>query len=740
MYINQLLLRNYLPYAKSTIVARAIPAIDGLKPVQRRILFIMKKLKLTNGAKAKSQRINGQTMVLHPHGDGSIYEALVIMSSGYDGLNVPYIRSKGSFGKKFSRDLKYSAPRYTEAGLADIAGELFDGIDENAVDFRDNFDSTEVEPVLLPVKFPTILINSNAGIAVGTSSSIPTFSLVNVCKATQGIITGDIKTPEQLSEALGALEFTTGGTIRASKNDMIKLCKTGSGSFTIDGHADLYSSKIVIDQIPYSTTAEEIMESIDEHMKNGEFRGIKEVKDEIGLEGLKLVIDLKNGYNSREMLQQLYRLTPLRSKIAFRTRVIIDNRAQELNLMQLLDSWIAFRENSIQRVYQFRFDKLNKQEHLLSTWELIQNSIAQVVATISQNTEAKAKEILMSTYKLDDIQSEYILDMKIRSITTDKAQKSLAQLVDVRANMKSAEVIINSVVERKKVIVSELSDIVKKYGKPCLTTIAPELTVEEEKAPEVKISEENVIVALTKNGFVKRLVTLNDMSQQYKTNDDYEVYRWSIKNNQHMLVYDTQGTVHKILVDDIDSSRGVAKDKLYIKAGLANASDVVWADACGDYTGSFSIVYGNGRGTRVRYCDAIGERKQYKNMFPAVTAGDYFVTTASKFFIITQRLKAAYADVPPAEGGRERLAFKVATISSGDKIIRIQPVEKVPCMDIIDIGRYTCGYTVSIKDDQLWDESDTFLQNILVRKENAIEEKRIQKEEAKKAKEAKEEQ
>ncbi|MBO5388369.1 MAG: topoisomerase IV, partial [Lachnospiraceae bacterium] len=383
MEISKLLLSNYLPYAKSTIISRAIPSIDGLKPVQRRLLYTMYKLGLLTGDRSKSQKINGATMSIHPHGDSSIYETMVLMSSGYEGMNVPYVDSKGSFGKVYSRDLKYSAPRYTEAKLAKICNEIFDGIHENAVEFIPNFDDTETEPSLLPVKFPSILVNTSSGVAVGTSSSIPSFSLKNVCLATQGILNDTIKTPGELAKVLGAPEFTTGGFLHADEASLEKLCATGKGSFTISGHVEVYSNQIIIDEIPYTTTAEDVMDAIDEHMKNNELKGVKNVRDEIGLEGLRIVIEIKSGYNSREVLQELCRVTPLRHKISFKTRVIVADRCRDLNLLEVLQTWVEFRQECIKRVYQFRLDKDTVKEHLLATWEKIKHDIPGVVQMIS---------------------------------------------------------------------------------------------------------------------------------------------------------------------------------------------------------------------------------------------------------------------------------------------------------------------------------------------------------------------
>lgn len=700
MELVKLLLSNYLPYAKSTIISRAIPSIDGLKPVQRRLLYTMFKMGLLNGDKAKSQRINGQTMAIHPHGDSSIYESMVLMSSGYGGLNVPYIESKGSFGKVYSKDLKYAAPRYTEAKLAKICNEMFEGINEGAVEFIDNFDATEKEPTLLPVKFPSILVNASSGVAVGTSSDIPSFSLKNTCLAAQEIINGTITTPAELAKVLGAPEFTTGGYLHADEKSLEKLCATGKGSFVISGHVQVYSNQIVIDEIPYCTTAETIIEEITEHIKNKteEFRGIKDVRDEIGLEGLRIVVEIKGGYNSREILKTLCRMTSLRTKMSFRTRVIVSNRCKEMGLLELLNTWVDFRQLCIQNVYTCRLEKDKEKKHLLSTWGLIKDDITNVVQMISKNTDAVAKELLMKNYGLDSAQADYLLDMKIRSITTDRAEKALKELADIIARVEYVEKVVKDVTERKKIIYDELTEIINKYGTDNKTVLAPELTESDNKPTEVKISDELTTVIYTREGYIKRLVGINNLGKYSSTNGDEEVLRWTIRNNQHLLVFDRFGTVHKILVDDIDSGRGKLVDKLHEKAGLEKAEDLIWADACGDYSGYFNLIYPNGRGTRVYYSDAKpeGNRSTYKIGYAEVKPGQYWITTENQFFMITKRKKAAYCDITRLGIVSNRSAFKIGRVSNGDWFTQLVPTKNIENLAAINLNKYHKDYTVSM--------------------------------------------
>lgn len=710
MEISKLLLSNYLPYSKYTIISRAIPGLDGLKPVQRRILYSMNNIGLgrSEAMTTKSVKVVGEVMgKYHPHGDSSIYEALVGMTTQYEGFNIPYIKGKGSFGKVYSRDLKCSAPRYTEAKLTPICSEFFDGIKENAVDIVDNFDGTEKEPTILPVKFPSILVNSSSGVAVGTSSNIPSFALTNVCRATQGVLNGTIKTPSDLADVIGPPEFTTGGFIHADHNSLEKLCATGRGSFVMSGRVEVYSNQIVITEIPYCTTAEDIMDAIDEHMKDGTLKGIKNVNDEIGLEGLRLVVEIKGGYNSRDVLKELCRITPLRTRLSFRTRVIVNNRCRELSILEVIQNWIEFREGCITRVYQFRLDKDNAKEHLLSTWDHIKNDIHGVVDMISKNTEAVAKANLMSTYDLDEIQAEYLLDMKIRSITKDKAEKSLKELAETRQRIVYNKKVISDRTERANIINNDLEDMIKKYGSESKTTMAPELTEEDLKTPEVKISDELTTVVLTQEGYIRRLTSVKDILEKYEApNGDREVLRWTLRNNEYLLVFDRFGTVHKVLVDDIDQGRGKLTDKLHEKAGLEKKEDMIYADACGDYTGYFNLIYHNGRGIRVLYENAKGNRKQYKSLYDKVELGHFWITKENKFFMITHRNKAAYCNIKHLGEITKRVAFKVARVSTGDWFARLLPFKDVPNPQLLDLNKYNKDYTVSIGDDMLWkDES-----------------------------------
>lgn len=705
--VTKVLLSNYLPYAKGTIIGRAIPSIDGLKPAQRRILYTMYTMGLLNKDKTKSSNIVGQTMHLHPHGDSAIYETMVRMSVGHDALNVPYVESKGNFGKVYSRDLAFAAARYTEAKLAPICSEIFDGIDEDAVDMIDNFDNTSKEPSLLPVKFPSILVNTSSGIAVGTSSNIPSFGLEQVCNATIGILDGSITDVAQLMDVLGTPEFTTGGYVHASKDDLIDLGTTGKHSFTVSGTVTTYPNKIVVTEIPYKTYVEAIVEAIENAVKAGDLKEVSNARDDTDLHGFKLVIELKRGASPSEVLNKLTRMTNLRMQMSFSTRVIISNNCKELGLLELLKSWIEFRMASIKRIYSFRLDKALKSEHLLESWEKIKDSILEAVEIIAKHDDDTGKQLLMSKFGLDDLQAEYLLDMKVRSISKNNMLKKLKELEDIRVNITYYNKVLNNDSEKEKIIIEDLTRIRDKYKTPRKTHQAGII----EKVDTVKeitpIDDTTVVVVMTKSGYLKRLVSIKDINNFELPAGEEEKRRWVVKNNDYMLVFTYSGEVHKILIDSIDAGRGSLKDRLINLIGLSDESQILYIDMAGDYSGYFNLVYPNGRGTRVYYNKVSGNRSKYKSLYDAGAPGTLFVTKANKFFMITAKRKAAYCDLTMLGMLSSRVAFKVARVMSGDRIFGLQPIENVPNMDSISLEKYNKEYCVCIGNDVLWSSANT---------------------------------
>lgn len=704
MEITKVLMSNYLPYAKGTIMERAIPGIDGLKPANRKILYTMYKMGLLKGDKTKSSNIVGQTMKYNPHGDMSIYDTLVRMTVGAEYLNAPYIDNKGNFGKSYSRDLAYAAPRYTEAKLKEICSELFDNIDEDAVDFVNNFDDTTTEPVLLPVKFPSLLVNTSKGIAVAMSSAIPSFGLRDVCKATAGILNGTVTDCAELMEILGAPQFTTGGHIHMSEADKLQLAQTGKGTLIASGTVTTYPNRIEITEIPYRTTAEKIKEQVIA-LKNTEFRDVEDIDDQTDLKGFKMVVAVKPRGSSAAVLKKLCRFTDLRMSISFETRVIVGEECKKYGLLDLLHEWIQFRMTTLQRIYNYKLATQRVEEHLLEGWDKIKLDIRQVAMLIAEKDEDTACSALMEAYGLDEIQANHLLDMRLRRFTQGTLDKKLAALAEIRLSIAEVQRVLSSDAAKKKIIIDDLERIGAKYGEANRTRlVAPVSEIEPAEEEEVaKIDDSIVSVLLTKQGYLKRLVTLRDETNIRISEDDDVQKRWRVRNNSHILVFTCSGDVHKILVDGIDASRALPKEKVFQTLGLRSERDIIMVDAAGDYTGSFNIIYHNGRGTRVMYTKAIGNRPRYKSLYTEFDPAIDFVTKANKFFMITARRKAAYCDLDALASITNRVAFKVARVESSDRIFGIQPEANVPDISAINLDRYRKEYCISIGKDILWE-------------------------------------
>ena len=703
--ISKIMLDNFMPYAKGTIIDRAIPYIDGFKPVNRRILYSMYELRLWD-KKAKSNRIVGDTMgKYHPHGDSSIYDALVRMADSNESLNQALVVGKGNFGKVWSDEITPAHMRYTEAGLAPIAREIFEGINEDAVDMLENFDNTEKEPAMLPVKYPNVLINTSSGIAVGMGSSIPSYNLKDVCLATIAMLQGKATKPSDLVSILGAPDFTTGGFIHVSDADILKLLKKGSATLTMTGSVQLKKDAIIVNYLPYNTTMDKFVAQVEAQAgKDGEIKEISNVTDGTDKDGMSCEITIKRGYDVRDVLKKLYRYTDLRKKISFNTRIIVDDKPRELGVYELLELWIDFRVNTIKRIYNHRLGKANDREHLLKAWEFMKNDVTEVAVMISSNTEEVAKGILMSKYGMDDIQSNYILDMKVKQLTTDNMLKRLKDLDDVRKNISDTVAFLGDEVAIRNYIVDELQDIIKKYGHDRITKVMePVVEIENEKEVDT-IPDMDVWVLMTEKGFLKRVLNPMDTlkADTWLSEGDKVVKEIKCRNTENILVVTYGGFCYKIPVHSIESTKSAFREYVWDLADKKEDSDICYVTNSGDYNKYFNVVYGNGRGRKVYLGAVSGPRRRYQGLFEAGTKDNIFVTECDEFFVITYKRKAAYANLKILNMYSARSAFKIARIGSDDAIFGLQPVENVPDMSAIDTERYSKGYCVSIRDDVLW--------------------------------------
>lgn len=730
--IRDVVLRNYIPYAKMTIQERAIPdGRDGMKPVQRKTLYSMHENSQYYesssgkiGRAYKSARIVGDVMgKYHPHGDSSIYGALVNMTDDYGELLVPYVHGDGTFGRVWSDNITPAAMRYTEAALNPIARELFEGLHENTIKFVPNFDDSETEPNILPVKFPTVLVNSTVGLAVGLSSNIPHYNLKSVCDATIAVVSGKATKAEDLVDILGLPDFTTAGFIHGNKDSILKLIKTGKGSFTLSGMVAIGKDKIVINEIPFNTT----IDRIEEEVRNAVIsEKIKEIKDVINSSGfdkkkrvakMEMTIELKPGSDPRKVLAKLNRYTSLRNRITYNTRVIFgedndEGKPVEIGIFDLLCRWIEWRLGVIQRQYKFKWEKEVLREHKLKAWELINGHIEEVLLVLARNNTAKAKEILIKTYGLDEIQVDFLYDKKLSNITQDKLQKALEELADCSALVSEYYTVVNNRKSRERLIKQQLLEIKEKYGTDRKSRVADEIVEaeEEEKLAEV-IPDNNVVVIMTKKGLVKKYTNTIDSFNAERYIDDDDEIKWDLpcKNKDMLLVFTTEGYCYKVPVHVLDnSSRTRFKDYIWKIVEQKDDGEIIYVTTTRDYSEAFNIIYSNGKGMRVPLHLVSGNRGRYMNVFEPAKGGA-LVCNYNKFFIITKNNAAALTDITPVTLFNRRSKFKIARVGSNDRVIGIQPFDKVPGNDAIDFSMYQKGYTVKIK-HPLWETEEMRLE------------------------------
>lgn len=706
--------KNYLPYAEEVITARAITALDGLKPVQRRSLYGMHRMGVY-GKDVKSARAVGDVMgKYHPHGDSSIYDAICMMTDKYNALNVPYITGEGYFGS-VTDESSAAAMRYTEVRLMPICKELFEGIDENAVDLVDNFDGTEKEPTILPVKYPTVLVSTTSGVAVGMSANLPSFNLRNVCNATIGVIKGTITNPSELADVLGSPEFTTGGVLHCSKKSIENLCATGKGRFVLDGSAATYPTEIVIYEIPYLLTAEKLIEEIGDAVKEGKLEGVKDADTLSDKSGFKISVTLKRNVDPTKVLNDIYRLTSLRKRISFSTTVIIDGEPVDLSILELEKKWIEFRRKTIVRLYKHRYDIKEKDRHEMEAWVKITGNIQEVVNIVTNNKYDEAKDKLVEKFGLTDIQVKYLLDFKLYQLTVDRAEKGLADYYKLEKEVNDLQDIINNVHRVDDVIIKELTDIAERYGTEPKTHVGEEITEEDMSKPVVEINTDTVHVVYTQNGFIKRLISLKDMNSFEAPNGDKEVRRFILKNNEHLLVFTYSGEVYKVIANSIDAGKGLT-EQLYAKLGLSSKDDIMYIDTAGDYKGHINIIYSNGKYVKIFYSKISGVRQKYINVYEPTSPGFVVVTKEDEFLVLTNKFKASVAHVGYIVMNKKKTtSSRICRVTAGEGIIGVVPysVATKNCSEEYIKEKYSRDYTILIREDRLWDSAEDIKNEVI---------------------------
>ena len=592
---------NYMPYAMSVIVSRAIPEIDGFKPSHRKLLYTMYDMGLLTGARTKSANIVGQTMRLNPHGDAAIYETMVRLSRGYEALLHPFIDSKGNFGKVYSRDMAYAASRYTEAKLDPICAELFRDIDSDTVDFVDNYDSTRKEPTLLPTTFPNVLVSNNTGIAVGMASNICGFNLKEVCETA----IARIRHPDcDLLDTLPAPDFPTGGEILYDPKEMAEIYRTGRGSFRIRAKWRYLKEGNLIEiyEIPYTTSTEAILDKVAELTKAGKIREIADMRDETDLSGLKLTIDLKRGVDPEKLMARLMRLTPLQDSFPCNFNILIEGSPQVLGVGQILEEWTAWRAGCIKRRVYFQLQKKKDRLHLLKGLKKILLDIDLAIKLIRE-TESDAEVIpnLMIGFGIDQVQAEFVAEIKLRNINKEYILKRIADTEALAKEIEELQEILGSEKKIRDIIVKELKAVADKFGQPRRTALvhAGELTLE---APEEDVPDYPVTVFLSREGYFKKITaqSLRMSSEQKFKEGDGLAFTQEATNRSELLVFTDKCQVYKTRLSEFDDTKAsVLGDFLPAKLSMDEGESVLAAVLPGDYRGSLLFIFENGKAARV---------------------------------------------------------------------------------------------------------------------------------------------
>lgn len=600
--ITETLEKNYMPYAMSVIISRAIPEIDGLKPAHRKLLYTMYKMGLLGGKMTKSANVVGQTMKLNPHGDATIYETMVRLTRGNEALLHPLVESQGNFGKQYSRDMAYAASRYTEVRLEPICAELFGDINKNTVKFVDNYDGEMQEPTLLPTAFPNILVNPNSGIAVGMASSICSFNLEEVCKATIACM----KNPEaDLLDIMPAPDFSLGAQLVYSKEEMRRIYKTGRGSFKLRAtyNYDKKNNCIEILEIPYTTTCEAIIGKIMELIKANKLKEISDARDETGLDGFKLTIDLKRGVDPDELMLKLYKLTPLEDSFSCNFNVLIHNRPYVLGVNGILNEWIKFRMECVKNAIRFDIDKKSKQLHLLNGLKKILLDIDKAISII-RHTERDEDVIpnLMEGFSIDELQAEYIAEIKLRNLNKEYILRRTDEIEKLIEDLSELNSVLGDDKKVQKIIADQLRTIAKKYGQPRKTVLVDMDSLEQYKEDD-HIDDYPLTLFFTRENYLKKVpaVSLRSTTSEHKLKEDDEIIQTiEATNVSELLFFTDRSAVYKIKTYDVpDSKVSLMGEYLPGLLGMEEGERVLYMVATSDYKGMMLFTFENGKAAKV---------------------------------------------------------------------------------------------------------------------------------------------
>ena len=599
--ITETLETNYMPYAMSVIVSRAIPEIDGFKPSHRKLLYTMLKMGLLNGGRTKSANIVGQTMKLNPHGDAAIYDTMVRLSAGYQALLTPFVDSKGNFGKVFSRDMSWAAPRYTEAKLSPICAEIFRDIDKDTVDFTDNYDGSMQEPKLLPTAFPNVLVSSNLGIAVGMASQICGFNLAEVCDTTVAYI----KDPEHdLLSTMPAPDFPTGGEIIYDRAQMENIYRTGRGSFKLRARWRHVPKENIVEiyEIPYTTTTEAIIDKVRELINNGKVREINDMRDETDLSGLRLAIDLKRGIDPEKLMQKLFKLTPLQDSFPCNFNILVEGNPRVMGVAEILDEWTAWRMECVRRRVYFDLQKKKEKLHLLKGLESILLDIDRAIAIIRE-TELEADVVpnLMLGFGIDQVQAEFVAEIRLRNINREYILKRTAETSELERDIEELESVLNNRRKLKNIIIDELKQISKRYGSPRKTGIVYANEIEE-FSEEQTVEDYGVTLFLSREGYFKKITAQSlrmSGEQKFKEGDSLS-QSFETTNRAEILFLTDHQQMYKARISDFaDGKASHLGDYLPTKLQFDDGESILAMILPGDYSKHLLLVFENGKAARI---------------------------------------------------------------------------------------------------------------------------------------------
>ena len=681
--ITDTLKYNYMPYAMSVIVSRAIPEIDGFKPSHRKLLYTMHQMRLLGGARTKSANVVGATMKLNPHGDAAIYDTMVRLSRGYGALLHPFVDSKGNFGKVYSRDMAWAASRYTEVRLDPICAELFRDIDQNTVDFVDNYDGKLKEPSLLPTTFPNILVSANKGIAVGMASDICGFNLGEVCDTTIALINNPAH--DILSTLLGP-DLTTGGELLYDEKALREIYETGRGSFKVRAKWRYVQKQNVIEvyEIPYSTTTEAIVDKIVDLVKQGKAKEISDVRDETDLSGLKLAIDLKRGNDPDKVMQKLFRLTPLQDSQSCNFNVLINGQPQVMGVRALLQEWLSWRTDCIRRRVSWAIAQKSERLHLLQGLEKILLNINKAIKII-RDTERDAEVVpnLMTGFTIDQLQAEYVANMKLREINKEHLLKRTKEISGLEKEIHSLELTLKSQKRILTIVSKELQDVKAKYGTPRRTEIIRDYQPGVDNDNDNVVSDYQVKLFLSKDGYFKKITPQSlRMSSEQKYKDGDEAWmEWEASNRDELLVFTDKQQCYKPRVCDFQDTKASALgDYLPTMLDMDPNERIVWVCLPDDYSGDLLFFFENGKVARIPLSSYKIQSKRkkligaYSDKSPLVTI--LHISDDRDVAIMSNAGKAIILDTSMLSPKSSRIAqgISVLALKNGQALVKALPL------------------------------------------------------------------